>query len=153
MRGNAPVPSDAPLNAWHWAQPGAPAAVPCAAITAPRLGSATCVAFELCGRGPEPESEYSWTKPYTVTRFVAYRQDAQVLYQQLLAYYPNSAVVLDKDADDLGFNLGNDEGSFGTTLALDGPYCLPIRTVSRLEPDPLGPKRADPPNPEPGVVH
>ena len=31
----APLPSEAPSNAWHWVQAGAPAAVPCAAITAP----------------------------------------------------------------------------------------------------------------------
>lgn len=114
------------------------------------------VAFELCGMGPQPEWDHTkaqeviknrgkiseaicgWTKPYTVTRFVADQRDAQLLRQQLLAYYPNSAVVLEKDVDDLGFYFRNEEDSFGATLALEGPYCFPLRTVSRLEPDPLG---------------
>ena len=34
-----------------------------------------------------------------------------------------------------------------------GAKVEPTAPKSELEPDPLGPKRADPPNPEPGVVH
>ena len=34
-----------------------------------------------------------------------------------------------------------------------GANVAPTPPKSRLEPDPLGPKRADPPNPEPGIVH
>lgn len=90
-------------------------------------------AFELCGLGPRPGM-----KPYTVTRFVAQHDDAVLLHQQLLAYYPNSAVVLENEVDDRAINLHIDEDSYGATLALEGPYTFPLRTVTRLDPDPLG---------------
>jgi hypothetical protein len=34
-----------------------------------------------------------------------------------------------------------------------GANVAPTAAKSELEPDPLGPKPADPPNPEPGIVH
>jgi hypothetical protein len=34
-----------------------------------------------------------------------------------------------------------------------GADVVPTAPKSELEPDPLGPKRAEPPNPEPGIVH
>jgi hypothetical protein len=34
-----------------------------------------------------------------------------------------------------------------------GAKVVPTAPKSELEPDPVGPKRADPPNPEPGLVH
>ena len=34
-----------------------------------------------------------------------------------------------------------------------GADVTPTPPKSPLEPDPLGPKRAEPPNPEPGIVH
>src|SRR5581483_7652952 len=57
---------------------------------------------------------------------------------QLLAYYPNSAIVLKRDVDDLGLNFSTEEDSCGATLALDRPHSFTLRTFSRLEPDPLG---------------
>src|SRR5581483_3025598 len=92
------------------------------------------VAFELCGMGPQPRL----AKPYSVTRFVSDQNDAHLLRQQLLAYYPNSAIVLKRDVDDLGLNFSTEEDSCGATLALDRPHSFTLRTFSRLEPDPLG---------------
>jgi hypothetical protein len=34
-----------------------------------------------------------------------------------------------------------------------GAEVVPTAPKSELEPDPLGPKRAEPPNPEPGIIH
>jgi hypothetical protein len=34
-----------------------------------------------------------------------------------------------------------------------GAKVVPTAPKSELEPDPLGPKRAEPPNPEPGIIH
>lgn len=122
------------------------------------------VSFELLGLGPQStydeaeakrvlenrrqggkrslaEAICGWKDPYTVCQFVAEKSDARRLARQLLAHYPNSAVVL---GDRLPVNdlpgtaeLQMNE-AFGATLALHHFYCTPLRVFGRLDPDPLG---------------
>jgi hypothetical protein len=41
----------------------------------------------------------------------------------------------------------------GEAARAAGADVVPTAPKSELEPDPIGPKRAAPPNPEPGIVH
>lgn len=114
------------------------------------------VAFEICGMGARPQFDMTkagglvasgksiseaikgWSEPFIVVQFVAHRSDAALLQRQLLAHYPNSAVTVDTDLEtDPGFAISNGRG-YGATLALSQGYGFPLRTISRLEPDPLG---------------
>ena len=120
------------------------------------------VAFEVFAMGSEPEWDKDqfleimharergedrsydeaiseWTKPYTLTRFVAHGEDAPGLRSQLIAHYPNSAVVIeDLSEHDIPGNGLHNEGTCGAILFLRKAYCQPLRTFGRLDPDPLG---------------
>ena len=117
-------------------------------------------AFEVLGLGPQPSCDgldtfpelmaarwgktrpSSWIDPLIRVQFVAHLADADGLYQQLLAHYPNSAVVkgdvLDFPSDYLpGQDMLHGHG-YGATLRLEYGHLWPLKTFSRLEPDPLG---------------
>jgi hypothetical protein len=117
------------------------------------------VAFEICGRGPEPEWDFKlsaklmaqgkpvepaiigWSKGYTVAQFVAHETDAKLVQSQLLAHYPNSAVTLEGKVDDphLEAHARVQEGdAYAATLALQVGHGFPLKVFSRLDPDPLG---------------
>lgn len=123
------------------------------------------VSFELLGMGPQPEFDHElakqivldeangrkrpiadaiigWTEPYTVVQFVADQHDAQRVERQLLAHYPNSAIVAGSNEDVFGdcepaSGLRNGHG-YGGMLAMHHYWCCPLRTFTRLDPDPLG---------------
>lgn len=119
--------------------------------------------FEILGLGGEPQFDYErayafieneqpervseaisgWEEPYVKVQFVAQQRDAQQVAHQLLAQYPNSAVLAaDRDAcqsEDGAIvrDIRNGRGYAGT-LALRYPYCQMLRIFTRLDPDPLG---------------
>lgn len=121
------------------------------------------VSFEILGFGPQPELDYKfaseliaagqsdrisesitgWTEPYVKTQFVAQQRDAKQVTHQLLAQYPNSAVlsVNDSEIDSEDWKIAGDirsaEGYAGT-LRLRFPYCYCLRVFTKLDPDPLG---------------
>lgn len=119
------------------------------------------LAFEIVGMGARPEWDSSktleildarargekrrfdeaicgWSEPYTVAQFVAHQADAPMVQAQLLAHYPNSAVVIHDDlSDTMPGNDLKDEGACGAILSLRHYYCHPLRVFGRLDPDPL----------------
>lgn len=120
------------------------------------------LSFEIVGLGPEPiydqqkflhftqtrpkgkrnydEAITGWNPGSITTLFVAHKTDARQLERQLVAHFPNSAIV-PGDSSTLWDNPGmrvRDAGTFGATLALDHFYCWPLRLFTRLDPDPLG---------------
>ena len=118
------------------------------------------VSFEILGIGPQPEYDdeklrklmdagrwrrmdeaiSGWTKPTITAQFVCDRADAAVVRRQLIAHYPNSAVVLGEQLtfeDKLPGEVRYSE-TFGGSLALHHFYCQPLRTYGKLDPDPLG---------------
>lgn len=117
------------------------------------------VSFEVIGIGPHPtfdnervselirtggrisDAINGWTEPYTKVQFVAHRNDAKLLRAQVTLHFPNSAVVaadriVDEEVDPTA-GMQNKDG-YGSYLALQGGYCFPLRTFTRLDPDPLG---------------
>lgn len=117
------------------------------------------VAFQVLGLGPQPiyqgltdadeilearrEARYptSWTVPRIQIQFIAHRADIKKLEHQLVAHYPNSAVLvrdLDRSSDLLpSHDLLKDIG-YARTLALTEPYSNPLTTYRNLDTDPLG---------------
>lgn len=121
------------------------------------------VSFEILGLGSQPkfdvekaseliaagqrdriaEAICGWTEPYVKTQFVAHQCDAKQVAHQLLAQYPNSAVLAaDEDESEsedweIVRDIGNADG-FAGTLGLRHPYCQQFRVFTRLDPDPLG---------------
>lgn len=125
-----------------------------ASLTAP-------VSFEILGMGAQPqfdhekagellaagqnyrlsETIHGWTEPYVKTQFVAHPSDAKQVAHQLLAQYPNSAVLATNDDDSEDWEIAGDIASadgYGSTLSLLHPYCQRIRIFTKLDPDPLG---------------
>ncbi len=118
------------------------------------------VSFEILGVGPQPIFDYEkfaelrkkpsprnfddaisgWSDPFTRSQFVCHRGDALLLRNQLIAQYPNSAVVVGKrlTSDDTLPDRVQHEGSYGGSLAFHHFYCQPLRTYGKLDPDPLG---------------
>ncbi|MDB5342004.1 MAG: hypothetical protein JWP89_381 [Schlesneria sp.] len=121
------------------------------------------VSFEILGLGAQPQFDQDkfrelveaeqterlseaicgWTEPYVKTQFVAQQSDAQQVAHQLLAQYPNSAILAtnDEDSDFADWRISSDirgaEG-FGGTLGLRYPYSHSLRIFTKLDPDPLG---------------
>lgn len=92
------------------------------------------VAFELIGRGPAGAEP-----PSTTVQFVADRQDADLLEHQLLVQYPNSAITTRPLGDAAGDQESwNGSLGYGAHLALKTGYCFPLRTFTRIDPDPFG---------------
>lgn len=119
------------------------------------------LAFEIIGMGPQPEFDpeksralvaagrsrelskaiRSWTDPYIVAQFVAHRADARRIERQLLAHFPNSAVVLHNSLQDHDTEASNGlrhGPGYGAMLCLSDGYCYPLRVFTKLDPDPLG---------------
>ncbi len=120
------------------------------------------VSFEILGMGAQPifdeekaseliaagererirEAIRDWTEPYVKTQFVAHRNDVQQVQHQLLAQYPNSAVLTGREeCESEDWTVANDIGDadgFAGTLGLCHPYCQCLRLFTRLDPDPLG---------------
>ena len=122
------------------------------------------VAFELVGVGSEAkynlqisqeilqaraqgekrslsEAICGWSEPYTSARFAAHCADATLLHRQLLAHYPDSAVVLGQTEshDLISINrLPYSAAACGGIAVLDSAFCYPLRTFTHLDPDPLG---------------
>ncbi len=119
------------------------------------------IAFEVHGFGPQPQYDDlstaeddmfvarrnaqqpdDWLPPRTTVQLVAHRRDAPTVERQLIAHHPNSAIVrhehLDLACYDLlaGHDLTHDCG-FAATLRLESGHCWPLRTYSRIDPDPL----------------
>lgn len=127
-----------------------------AGLTAP-------VSFEVLGIGAQPQFDHDkarelieaeqsdrlseaicgWTEPYVKTQFVAHQSDAKQVAHQLLAQYPNSAVLASDEDDsesedwDIVSDVNNADG-FAGTLGLLHPYCQTLRIFTKLDPDPLG---------------
>ncbi|MCA9096500.1 MAG: hypothetical protein KDA68_23635, partial [Planctomycetaceae bacterium] len=122
------------------------------------------VSFEILGMGAQPQFDHAkvrqfiaehpiseinmndmicgWTEPYVKTQFVAHQSDAQQVEHQLLAQYPNSAVLVgndecDEEDTEIFGDVSNEEG-YGKTLALRQPYFQTLRLFTKLDPDPLG---------------
>ncbi|MEX2140460.1 MAG: DUF87 domain-containing protein [Pirellulales bacterium] len=117
------------------------------------------VSFEILGLGPQPiydlpdspawlearrenRKPIGWSEPAITVQFVAHRSDAAKLQRQLLAHYPNSAVVVGgrlSEARDMlpGHDLVYSQG-FGSSLLLNMPYVLPLKAFTLLNVDPLG---------------
>ncbi|MDB5344489.1 MAG: hypothetical protein JWP89_2866 [Schlesneria sp.] len=121
------------------------------------------VSFEILGLGVQPqfdtdqaqafiaaeqperlsEAICGWTEPYVKTQFVAQQSDAQQVAHQLLAQYPNSAILATSDDDSeyadwkIASDIRSAEG-FGGTLGLRYPYSHCLRIFTKLDPDPLG---------------
>lgn len=120
------------------------------------------VSFEILGMGAQPkfdtakalelvkqgqrgrisEAISGWTDPYVKTQFVAHHSDARQVQNQLLAQYPNSAVLVgndecDSEDWDIVRDIANFDG-YGGTLCLDAPYFHALRPFTKLDPDPLG---------------
>lgn len=124
------------------------------------------ISFEVVGVGPEPrydiekgraimqehaagnknrkisEARRGYDDPYIQILWTADRQDAPRIERQLVAHFPNSAVVC---GDELDWNRDIQPGSdieqgrgFAATLGQDHFYCWPLRIFTRLDPDPLG---------------
>lgn len=117
------------------------------------------VAFEICGQGALPEWDFEksrklllqgkpissaiigWKPSYTVAQFVAHQSDATLVRSQLLAHYPNSSVTLEGSVDQPYLDAQSqiqDGKAYGATLALERAHVFPLKTFSRLDPDPLG---------------
>lgn len=124
------------------------------------------ISFEIVGIGPEPQFDNSkaiqisrehaagnkkrsyvdaikdYAKPYIQVLWTAHRDDAPRLERQLIAHFPNSAVVSGAELDFLrDLNPGNniEQGrGFAATLIENHCYCWQIRIFTRLDPDPLG---------------
>lgn len=117
------------------------------------------VAFQVLGLGPQPiydgfsdpgeildarreaRRPDRWTEPAISMQFIAHRSDIKKLEHQLIAHYPNSAVVVKDQLDfatDLlpSHDLRHDFG-FGRTLALTETYANMLTTVRHLDTDPL----------------
>jgi hypothetical protein len=120
------------------------------------------LSFEVMGWGPQPKWDIEitkeivatrghgqkrsmrdaisgWEAPYTVVQFVADEADAAQVQCQLVAHYPDSAIVIGEDLH--GAILGStvsDEGVCAATLLLEDYYCHPLRVFGKLDPDPLG---------------
>lgn len=127
------------------------------------VGLMAPVSFEILGMGAQPQFDHvkareliaaeqsdrlseaicGWTEPYVKTQFVAQQSDAKQVAHQLLAQYPNSAVLALDDGDsesedwDIVGDVNNADG-FAGTLALRYPYCHTLRVFTKLDPDPLG---------------
>lgn len=121
------------------------------------------VSFEILGMGAQPQYDHDkareliaagvkhgisdaicgWSEPYVKTQFVAHQSDAKQVAHQLLAQYPNSAVLAsdeessDSEDWDIVGDIVNADG-FAGTLGLRHPYCQTLRIFTRLDPDPLG---------------
>jgi hypothetical protein len=96
-----------------------------------------------------PTARPSVREPVAAVQFVAEREEARVIWSQLLAQYPNSAVTLepavipeefDESRIESWATLKRDgDGAISAAdLALTGGVCFPLRTYHRLDPDPLG---------------
>lgn len=124
------------------------------------------VSFEIVGMGTTPRFDHEkaaevfraraagekrelseaicgWTEPYVRAQFVAHKTDAPWIERLLLTHYPNSAVVRGDDlsGDDVSNAIANDiryGDGWACTLSLQNGYCYPLRTFTRLDPDPLG---------------
>lgn len=120
------------------------------------------VSFEILGMGALPQFDHAkarefiinnqrdriseaicgWTEPYVKTQFVAHQRDSRQVEHQLLAQYPNSAVLVGHDECDsedweIAGDIANADG-FAGTLGLRNPYCQGLRLFTKLDPDPLG---------------
>lgn len=122
------------------------------------------ISFEILGMGAQPEFDHAkvrqfladhpidqlnmndmiggWTEPYVKTQFVAQQSDAKQVQHQLLAQYPNSAVLVGQEEcasedSEISGDIGNEEG-YGSSIALRHPYFQTIRLFTKLDPDPLG---------------
>lgn len=118
------------------------------------------VSFEVLGLGRQPlfpdlpdgpdilharrdESADGWTEPMVRVQFVARKSDAGQLQRQLLAHYPNSAIVIGERltyATDMlpGFDMTLFDEGYGGTLCLETAHIVPLRCYTRFDPDPLG---------------
>lgn len=122
------------------------------------------VSFEILGMGAQPEFDHArirawvdshpidqikmndmicgWTEPYVKTQFVAHQSDAKQVQHQLLAQYPNSAILVgheecDSEDWEISGDIANGDG-YGSTLRLRHPYFQSVRLFTKLDPDPLG---------------
>jgi hypothetical protein len=123
------------------------------------------ISFEILGVGPTPRYDLDKLKEilaanargenrhmsearigqydgFIVVQFVARRDDAKLVNDQLVAQYPNSAVVPrpeDNDSHDNFWKIWDikDGSSHGGVLGLESMYCKPLRIFSRLDTDPL----------------
>lgn len=94
-------------------------------------GKRDCLSEAICG----------WTEPYVKAHFVAHHSDGKQVANQLLAQYPNSAVLATDEDDSEGWDIASDiarADGYGGTISLLHPYCQHIRIFSKLDPAPLG---------------
>lgn len=115
-------------------------------------------AFQVLGLGPQPiyesltepseilaarrEAQFptGWTEPRIQIQFIAHRTDARKLEHQLIAHYPNSAVIvrdLDLTTDLLPSHDLLEDIGYGRTLGLTEPHTYPLTTYRYLDNDPL----------------
>jgi len=99
------------------------------------------VTFEVLGLGAQ-QNQNGWTEPSISVQFVAQDSDVNLLHQQLLSHYPNSAVLvkdhLDEDTDGVPARDLREDRGFGSILSLSCAYLSPLKTFTRIDTDPLG---------------